>query len=263
MSRTLGSYKRKAYIDLTSPRAMKQPRRAPVASTLAYRSGAQETKYFDTSFSQTVSVSGDWTGTEVPCTNYIQSDGTTVGAYTDSALIPSAVGPGYGQIVGSKYSIKKIRVRGEVSPAVAADQADLQNAKACRIVLVLDTQPNGAQAQGEEVFSDLGDTAQVNYSFLSMAAGSGGRFRILADDLFLLQPASAGTDGTNTNSIVSQGHMFSFEKVFKKPLQVRVKANASTPTVAALSDNNIFLLAHMTSGVTAIIRGAARCYYVD
>jgi len=51
-----------------------------------------ETKYFDTVFSQTVASAQDWTGTEVPCVNYIQSDGTTVGAYTDSALIPSAIG---------------------------------------------------------------------------------------------------------------------------------------------------------------------------
>lgn len=80
----------------------------------------------------------------MPCTNYIQSDGTTLGAYTDSALIPSAVGAGYGQVVGSKYMLHKIRVRGQVFPAVNSDQADVPPMASVRVVLVQDLRPNGA-----------------------------------------------------------------------------------------------------------------------
>ena len=93
--------------------------------TVLYMPGLDETKYFDTSFAQTISGNADWSGTEVPCTNYIQSDGTTVGAYTDSALIPSSIGAGYGQVVGSKYRIKKIRVRGIIRGGLYPDGADV------------------------------------------------------------------------------------------------------------------------------------------
>lgn len=245
---------------------MKAASAAIRASNRSYSGGyshqapAGETKYFDASFAQVVSVAADWTGSEVPATNYVQSDGTTVGAYTDSALIPSAVGAGYGQVVGSKYWIKKMRVRGEVAGLVAADQADVPAPASVRVCLVQDTRPNGAQAQGEDVFTDMGDAKQVTYSFLAMGAGTGSRFRILADEICMLDPAVAGTDGTNTNSVSREGKTFSFLWKPKKPIQVFLKANSSTPTVASLSNMNVFLLAHASSGVVGI-NGVARCYY--
>lgn len=221
-----------------------------------------ETKYFDTQHSQTISTAADWTGTEVPNVNYIQSDGTTVGAYTDSALLPSAIGAGYGQVNGNKYFMKHLRIRGEITPAVSPDAADVQAMSVTRLVLVMDTQPNGAQAQGEEVFTDLGTTQACNYSFQAMGAGAGGRFRILKDKFFRLQPGLAGTDGTNTNSVVKTGTTYNFSYRPKKPIQVILKANSSTPTVASLSNTNIFLLAHNTAG-SVVITGACRVYYQD
>lgn len=221
-----------------------------------------ETKYFDCSFSQNVASADDWTGTEVPCTNYIQSDGTTVGAYTDSALIPSAVGAGYGQVVGSKYHLKKIRVRGNLRGNALADQADPPAGANVRVVLVQDLRPNGAQAQGEDVFPDLGSASQCNYAFLAMGAGNAGRFRILADEIIDLDTLVAATDGASTNSSVRATKSFSFTKKFNNPIQVMLQANSATPTVASLSSTNIFLLAHssLSTGVVAIT-GVARAYY--
>lgn len=221
-----------------------------------------ETKYFDTVQNQTVASAADWTGTEVTCQTYIQSDGTTVGAYTDAALLPTAIGAGYGQVNGNKYFVKHMRVRGELVPSVGSDAADVQGPATVRIVLVHDTQPNGAQAQGEEVFTDTGSAGQCNYSFQAMGAGSGGRFRILKDKTFMLQPGMAGTDGTNTNSVVRNGAKFNFAYRPKKPIQVILKANSSTPTVASLSNNNIFLLAH-SGGATQTIISCCRVYYQD
>jgi len=223
-----------------------------------------ETKYFDTSFSQTIASAADWTGTEVPCTNYIQSDGTTVGAYTDSALIPSAIGAGYGQINGNKYFLRKLRVRGCVTNTVAADQADVSTPQIVRVTLIEDTQPQGAQAQGENVFTDMGGFTQVGFSFLAMAAGSGGRFRIVKDKIVVLQPAVAGTDGASTNSISQTGMLFKFNCNFKKPRQVQLKANSATPTIASLSNLNYFLLAHSSSATPVqVVQGVARAYFTD
>jgi len=221
-----------------------------------------ETKYFDTSFTQTVASAADWTGTEVPCTNYVQSDGTTVGAYTDSALIPSAIGAGYGQINGNKFYLKKLRIKGQLTPTVSSDTADVLTASSVRLIFIEDTQPQGAQAQGESVFTDMGSATQAHYSFLAMAAGSGGRFRVLKDKNYMMQPASAGTDGASTVSTVRTGAQFKMNVNFGKPKQVQLKANSSTPTVASLSNFNYFLLAHCSNG-TVTISGCARAYFTD
>lgn len=220
-----------------------------------------ETKYFDVSFSQNVATGADWTGTEVPCTNYIQSDGTTVGAYTDSALIPTAIGAGYGNVNGAQYYLKKLRVKGRIVSNVLSDQADVLGPFTTRLALVLDMQPQGAQAQGENVFTDMGSAAQCDFSFLAMGAGSGGRFRVLKDKLIIHQPASAGTDGVSTNSVTNSGMVFTFSVNWRKALRVILKANSATPTVASLANCNIFLLAH-TSG-SATILGASRAYFTD
>mgnify|MGYP002507703248 CR=1 FL=1 len=223
-----------------------------------------ETKYFDTSFSATVGFAADWTGTEVPCTNYIQSDGTTVGSYTDSCFLPSAVGAGYGQVVGSKYLLKAHRVRGVLSATTAlADQADVPVPITVVLALVHDTQPNGAQAQGEEVFTDMGTAGQVNHSFQAMGAGAGGRFRVLKRKVFVLNPAVTGTDGTNTQSATFVARDFSFEYQPKKPMLCCIKSSSSTPTVATISDNNIFMLAHASGAGNVAITGCSRAYYAE
>lgn len=223
-----------------------------------------ETKYFDTALNFTVGQNADWTATEVTCSSYIQSDGTTVGAYTDCALIPSAVGAGYGQVTGSKYYLKQLRCRGRIVPGAAADQADAVAAAHVRMVLVHDTQPNGAQAQGEDVFNDMGSAGHCVFSFLAMGSGSGGRFRILADEIVTLEPAIAQTDGASTASVRLESKVFSFFYRPKKPIQIHLKANSSTPTVASLSDANIFLLAKGTATVPTItMEGTSRCYYCE
>lgn len=234
----------------------------PAYKVMPYKKGSPETKYFDTSFSQTVASAADWTGTEVPCTNYIQSDGTTLGAYTDSALIPSAIGSGYGQVQGSKYNLKKIRVKGAFAPTILQDQADVPTPSSVRLILVLDTMPQGAQAQGEAVFTDMGTSTQANFSFLAMGAGTGARFRILKDKLFTLNPAAVGTDGASTLSAMRNGVNFKLAANLSSYGSVNLKANSSTPTVASLSNCNIFLLAHCNTGNVTIL-GCARTYYYE
>jgi len=226
-----------------------------------------ETKYFDTSFQNTVSVASDWTGSEVACTSYIQSDGTTVGSYTDSALIPSAIGAGYGQINGNKYYLKKLRIRGVAIPTYTADQTDVLQPASIRLTVVMDTQPQGAQAQGESIFTDMGTAAQTHFSFMAMAAGSGGRFQVLKDKTIMIQPAVAAADYAAlpaTNSGVRTGINFKFNMNWKKPLHVMLKANSATPTVASLSNYNIFIIAHCTQATPVLtINGVARAYFSD
>jgi len=225
---------------------------------------APETKYFDTTHAFTIPGTADWLGSEVLSSSYIQSDGTTVGAYTDAGLIPSAIGSGYGQVTGTKYLLKAIRCKGMVLSSALADQADGAFGRNVRIVLVHDTQPNGAQAQGEDVFTDLGAANQAQFSFLAMGAGGGGRFRILKDKIVKINPMAAQTDGASTGSISWESGLYNFTYQPKKPIEVCLKGNSATPTIASLTTDNIFMLVHSSSSTPSLqLVGAARAYFVD
>jgi len=126
---------------------------------------------------------------------------------------------------------------------------------------VLDTRANGSQAQGEDVFPDMGVVTANSFSFQFMAQNAN-RFRILRDTWFVLQPAIAGTDGANTVSTCSQARDFKFTYKFKKPLRVATIGTSTTPTTAALENYNVFLLAHTdNASAPAIMTGCARAYY--
>lgn len=225
-----------------------------------------ETKYFDTQFASTVTAAGTtWADTEVPCTNYVNSSGTAA-VYTASALLPSANGSGYGEVDGNRYKLLKIRVRGTVVAGAIADQADaISGGIQCRLLLVMDTQANGAQAQGEDIIQDFGDTGGNLEAFMRVSS-TGGRFRILKDDFFILQPAVAPTDGASTSSAGFEGYQFSWQYKPKEPLTCNITSSNATPAVAGLVNNNIFMLAYGRRGNTSTavtVTGCARAYYVD
>ncbi len=224
-----------------------------------------ETKYFDTGINHAVTWAGsDWSDSEVPCDNYVNSSGSAA-AYTDSCLLPTAIGSAYGEVNGNRYKLKKIRVRGIISTNVQVDQADVSQAAMVRIMLIHDEQPNGAQAQGEDIMQDIGATPENLFSFKRVAASSG-RFRILKDNFIILQPAVSGTDGTNTNSNTLKAETFSFQYQPNVPILVNVKSGSATPTIASTINCNMFLLLAgnlAAAAVATTVRGASRAYYVD
>jgi len=219
-----------------------------------------EVKYFDTVGSASISATADWTGTEVVCSSYIQDDGVTVGAYTDSALIPSANGPGYGEVLGGKYRINKIRVRGSILCTTDSDQADVKTGATSRLVLVMDTSAAGSQLQGEQVFTDLGSVEGCVLSFQQQGQSSD-KYKVLKDEMMIHQVTATGTDGTSTMSVGFERKPFNFTYVPKEPLIVSCLTSGSTPSVSQLKDINIFLLCRATE--TGVINFAARCYYSD
>lgn len=224
-----------------------------------------ETKYFDCGINAAVTWAGtDWSASEVPCDNYINSSGTAA-AYTDSCLLPTAIGSGYGQVNGNRYRLKKIRVRGQFTPGLAADQADVPGTVTVRALLVMDTMPNGVQAQGEDVLQDFGATGENLFAFQRVSAQSG-RFRVLKDQIFDCDVSAAGTDGVNTNSINFKDPQFSFTYTPKNPIQVNVRAGNATPTIAGTVDCNIFLLVGAVrdgAAVAITVTGCSRAYYCE
>lgn len=222
---------------------------------------AGETKYFDCGINTLVTGAADaWTATEVPCDNYVNSSGTAA-AYTDSALLPSAGGSAYGQINGNRFHLKKLRVRGTITVGAQGSQADPSNARPYRLLLVHDSGPNGNQAQGEDILQDIG-AGETLYSFKRMAS-QGSRFRILKDQIGVLHPTVAFTDGANVGTQGFSTAEFSFQYQPTAPLNISVKSNASsTPTIANLVDGNIFLLLG-TNGKQMTIVASSRAYYSD
>ncbi len=256
-------------VSSATARAEQQARaRQGLTSTGRATVSFDETKYFDCGINTAVTWSGaSWADSEVPCDNFVNSSGTAA-AYTDSALVPSAVGSGYGQVNGNRYKLKKIRVRGNLSTAVRVDQADVQAPLMTRLLLVMDMQPNGAQAQGEDIIQDMGAGGENLFSFKRVASTSG-RFRILKDHFVILQPGYTATDhatNSSTNSNVLYSENFSFQYQPKTPILCNIKSGNATPTVAGLVNCNIFMLLASntsTSAVACTIVGSSRAYYVD
>lgn len=219
-----------------------------------------ETKFFDVSGFSVVSAAANWTGTEVPCDNYIQSDGVTLGVYTENALIPSANGVGYGQVIGSKYQIHKIFVKGHIQITSVGDLADVPESHPSRIVLVMDKEAGGQQLQGEDVFPDMGTVGTCCYSCQQQGQASN-RYKVLKDQICYHNVSSTSTDGVNTCSAGWTLVPFAFSYSPKEPLIVNVLTSGATPSVAQLKDINIFLLC--IAGRVATINFVSRCYYTD
>jgi len=256
-----------------SARAQYKPNPKWVArAARQYRAFAPETKYFDTAFAASVLAAGtSWADTEVPMTSYVNSSGA-VAAYTDSALIPSAQGTGYGQVIGNKYKLKALRVKGFVKVAILSAQQTPAEARYTRIMLVMDTQPNGAQAQGEDIMQDMGGGVNNLSSYMRVSDGAGRRFVILGDKTMKMDSHAIIRTGTLAadpivNGLAFQPVAFKFAYAPKTPLEVQVKSGNATPTVAGLVNTNIFLLSYTIdaagNAITAAVNGNARVYYCD
>lgn len=223
-----------------------------------------EVKYFDTGINAAITTAGTtWADTEVPCDNYVNSGGAAA-AYTDSCLIPTAQGSGYGQVNGNKYLLKTLRVKGALYMPPVALGNGVSAAVPVRLVLVMDNMPSGAQAQGEDVFQDFGATEENAYSFLRMASG-GGRYTILKDKIVTINPMVAANNAAATTVSVAYAQPH-FKFAVKVNKEVQIKTGNATPTIAGTVNCNIFLLAfaYNSTAVQAItVQAAARAYYVD
>jgi len=223
-----------------------------------------EVKYFDVGINASVTTAGTtWADTEVPADNYVNSGGAAA-AYTDSCLVPTAQGSGYGQVNGNKYTLKTLRVKGSLSVPTNTAGTTVYNPIPVRLVLVMDNMPSGSQAQGEDVFQDFGATEENAYSFLRMAAG-GGRYTILKDKIINITPVVSANNAaaTTVSTSYTQPH---FKFAVKPNKEVQIKTGNATPTVAGTVNCNVFLLAYAyqsTGAVAVTVQACSRAYYVD
>lgn len=181
-----------------------------------------ENKFYDTSVLNRAIDQAFGTGNDV-------SDPTTL--LTISA--PSQ-GDGESQRDGRKFSVMSAYVKG-IAEVVTAGAT---NTSQVLVALVQDTQTNGAQLNGGNVFvNPSGDTDTVCSPFRNLQYSK--RFRVLSTRILTLSPKQA-FDGTSTTSDFPQ-KTFSMYHKFKTPMTVTT--TGTTAGVSVVEDNSLHVIA--------------------
>ncbi len=134
--------------------------------------------------------------------------------------------------IGRKAVIKSIGWRGNFNLAESAGTT-LSVAMTTRLLLVLDTQCNGA---APTVTGDNGLLASANYQSFNDLTNKG-RFRVLMDKVFVLNPQASAGNGTANDTANAQTN-FSFFKKVDIPIEYSGTANPSI--IDEVRTNNIF-----------------------
>lgn len=205
-----------------------------------------ERKYFDgTRAATAIASNADWTATE--------HDITTV-----NCLFAPQQGNSISTRVGTKVTVKNLRINGLINLPAAANATAGRPAVKVRLVLVQDMQTNTAQAQGEEVFSSTGTNAPEMFQ----NTNNFGRFKVLRDKTYILQNPNTSWDGTN---IESNNLIKSFKMKYKWRNGLDVRFNSTNGgTVADIVDHSFHLLAiasNATDGPT--LRYNVRVVFCD
>lgn len=212
-----------------------------------------ETKYYDVSLpAAPLSYAYQWTGAEID---------PTVGG-----LFCPAQGSGVSDREGRKAFIKRVRIRGLIGFNVVTGTA-VSPIPTVRVILYLDKQTNGAQAQSEQVMAPAtsADTALALCAFQNK--DNFGRFQVLRDKTFESpKTVAVGTNATTSSLTMDIANTaFKFDYKFKKPLVVHFN-QVNGGTIADVVDHSLHVIAMTGSdnlGENYIIAYNSRVYFTD
>lgn len=157
----------------------------------------------------------------------------------------TAIGQGDGesQRDGKQYAINSIHIKGFVTNTVQESSVAPDGDITVRLVLVLDTQTNGAQLTATNVM-DGGQTNDI-FSFRNLQFTK--RFRVLWDRTFNIKVAVSNTnEGAINLFAVGENRMtFKVNKTFKTPLMVNTSDTGAD--IANVTDNSIHMIGVSTS----------------
>lgn len=195
-----------------------------------------ERKYYDTFLAQTaVPANADWTATEFDPS-------------ATSMITTPVQGDGPQNRDGKRIVIDQVEVNGRLEWAANTNQTVLPDSFSVVVYLVLDTQSNGAQAQGETVFINPANDTQLNANSMRNLL-SGARFRVLKKLEMEFEKKVASYDGTNIE-VAGVGRCFRWIKKFKGGLPVNFNAG-TTADIANVVDNSIHVYANASNtGIT-------------
>ncbi len=134
--------------------------------------------------------------------------------------------------IGRKAIIKSIGWRGQLQLAVQSD-ANPQSAMTIRLMLILDSQCNGA---APSVSGTGGVLVAANFQAFNNLVNKG-RYKVLYDKNFQMNPMAGAGNGT-ANDWSSQNKSFTFWKQCNIPIEY--SGTAAPSVITELRTNNIF-----------------------
>jgi len=187
-----------------------------------------ENRYFDTErTSTTIAVNvASWTGSEYdPNTSAML------------CLFAPSQGDDIANRQGRKVFVKKISVHGVLTCPTQTGQSSADLPPLIRVVLYQDMQTNGAQSQGEDVFS-TGAGSDAIHMFQNPA--NFGRFKVWKDKMYTFPPAPISA--LAGPAIEQSGMVKNFKMIIKPKVIVNYNATGAN-TVADVVDNSFHILA--------------------
>lgn len=190
-----------------------------------------ENKFLDFSYLSR-SLFTVWTGAEL--------DPATIGTFS----VP-VQGDGENERNGRTYTVNQVMVTGFINLPNQVVKATPVNDVIVRLVLVWDTQSNGAQLNAEDVF--IAGPVVNAYRDLSNTK----RFIILVDKTIRL---SSGKSSQPVGALFANGLLkepFFLSKTFTKN-PVKVRCTATTGVIAACADNSFHLIGTTTNAAAKL-----------
>lgn len=158
---------------------------------------------------------------------------------TGSVLALSVVAQGddQSQRDGRVYHIGSIHIQGRIHRAAAESDTAPQDDIVARIVVVWDTQTNGAQLTATNVM----DATQTDDFDAWRNLQFSKRFKILFDKKIVLTGRNQSNEGAvNLFASGEASTLFKFNKTFATP--IKVICSATTAAVASVTDNTIHMI---------------------
>ncbi len=164
----------------------------------------------------------------------------TGGTVTNSLCL-IAQGTTEKQRLGRKAFIRSISIRMYVRMPQQRDDADINDGEVLRMILFIDHQCNGANANVLDILETA--VSSSHYNLVNK-----GRFTILWDKVVTINTPNSSTDGTNTVSLPA---WHKYLRYYKK-LNVPIEYNDTTGAITEIRSNNIAFLYIAHNGVVGI-----------
>ncbi len=178
---------------------------------------------------------------------------TVTSAEADPAggsLAAIAQGDGESNRDGRKCTLTSLHMKGQVQ-LNSTSGASSQQPGVARVIVVWDTQTNGAALSSENVMTD---PTHKEFAFRNLQFFK--RFKILKDQTFTINPAAgAGDGGVNDFGAIMQNFNWNFR------FRIPVIHNGTTAAITTITDNSLHVIAFASSTLMTL-RYEARTRFV-
>lgn len=176
---------------------------------------------------------------------------------TALALNATAQGDGENSRDGRHAQFSSLHIRGVLTWAANANATTPEVPGFVRLMVVLDTQTNGAQFSAEDVLEDTGDDDLDAVSLRNLQNTQ--RFKVLKD-IYLRRPTLVGSfDGTSTDyAACNQPFAIDLSK-----LSIKTTYSGSTAVIGAIADNSVHVIAIRNGTNACTLRYTSRMRFIS